>query len=312
MSVQGFTRCAAVLVAATTMVGLVACGSTAAPSQEGTAVSNTGTSSSANANGGQGGSAYSSNGGTVKGQDQNGGSAYASGGNASASANGGGSDAPGEVRTEQITGQVTKIRVSAEAGRITVVGTDAAEISVTRHIYRTAGEPTETVNRDGNELRIETRCPHGGSNGCRIDYEFQIPRATPVELSTASGNVDMTGLAGAQTAISATGNVEIAGARGPVTAKSVSGKIQFRDHGAPSTIVASTTGSVLLQAVTRPDLIQVDSTSGNISVTVPGGSYRVETSTMTGKKNVSVPSDAGSSSVLKMKTITGNVQVATG
>lgn len=308
MSVQRFTRCAAVLVAATTMVGLVACGSGAAPGQEGTAVSNTGSSSSADASGGKGGSAYSSNGGSVRGQDQNGGTAYSSGG--SVSANGGGNEAPGEVRTEQITGPVTKIRVSAEAGRITMVGTDAAEISVTRSIYRTAGEPTETVNRDGNELRIETRCPHGGSNGCRIDYEFQIPRATPVELSTASGNVDMTGLIGAQTAISATGNVDVAGARGPVTAKSVSGKIQFRDHGAPTTVVSSTTGSVQLQAVTRPDLIQVDSTSGNIAVTVPGGSYRVETSTMTGKKNVQVPSDAGATSVLRMKTITGNVQVA--
>lgn len=293
------------------MVGLVACGSGAAPGQEGTAVSNTGSSSSADASGGTGGSAYSSNGGTVRGQDQNGGTAYSSGG--SVSANGGsGNDAPGEVKTEQITGPVTKIRVSGEAGRITVVGTDATEVSVTRHIYRTAGEPSETVNRDGNELRIETRCPQGGSNGCRIDYEFQIPRATPVELSTASGNVDMTGLVGAQTAISASGNVQVAGARGPVTAKSVSGKIQFRDHGAPTTIVSSTTGSVQLQAVTRPDLIQVDSTSGSIVVTVPGGSYRVETSTLTGKKNVSVPSDAGASSVIKMKTITGNVQVATG
>jgi hypothetical protein len=307
MSVQRFTRCAAVLVAATTVLGLVACGSATTPGQEGIAVSNTGSSSDArggsaySSNGGtvRGGDAYSSNGGTVRGQD-----AYSSGGSSSGAAD--------EVKTEQITGAVTKIRVSAEAGRITMVGTDAAEISVTRHIYRAAGEPTETVNRDGNELRIETRCPHGGSDGCRIDYEFQIPRATPVELSTASGNVGITGLIGAQTAISATGNVEVSGARGPVTAKSVSGQILFRDHGAPTTVVSSTTGSVQLQAVTRPDLIQVDSTSGNIAVTVPGGSYRVETSTMTGRKNVSVPSDAGASSVIKMKSVTGNVQVATG
>lgn len=219
-------------------------------------------------------------------------------------------DAAPETRTEVIAGSIGKIVMSTEAGTIKVIGSDDAEVSVTRRIYRTPTEPRETVTRDGDVLRIESGCPvQTGPLPCRIDYELQVPRSVAVELTTASGNVDIGALAGAQTAISASGDVDVTGARGPVVARSVSGRLRFADHAAPTTMIASTSGDVQVQAVSRPELIEVNSTSGSIAITVPDGSYHLEANTMTGRKEVTVPTDPGSDSLIRTRTITGNVRV---
>ncbi|MFC4945498.1 hypothetical protein [Pseudonocardia sp. GCM10023141] len=235
----------------------------------------------------------STDGRSVRGADgKDGTSVTVQNGNVVVSGGSGGSE-PLEVKTEDLGGSIAKVVVSAEAGRITLVGTDSDTVSVTRRIYRQAAEPQESVSRDGDVLRIAATCPSGGSGGCRIDYEFQVPRSTSVELATASGALDVTG------------------ARGAVTAKSISGAIGFHDHGSATTMATSTTGNVTVEAVTRPDLLQVNSTSGNIAISVPGGSpYRLETSTITGRKNLTVASDNGAASVIRTKTVTGNVQVA--
>jgi hypothetical protein len=207
-----------------------------------------------------------------------------------------GEAAPTEVTTEQVTGPVARLEVMTEAGRVTVHGSDATGVSVTRSIFRVPVAPQETVRHDGDLLHIESQCPQDNTPTapCRIDYDITLPRATLVTLVTASGDLTTGGLTG------------------PVAAKSVSGDVQLGQHRSPSTVAESTSGDVEVQLVDRPETLSVTTVSGNLQVRVPdAGPFQVHASTVSGDSEVGVRSDPSARSQLNLRTTSGDISVGT-
>jgi Putative adhesin len=208
-----------------------------------------------------------------------------------------GEPAPTEVTTEQVTGPVARLEVMTAAGRVTVRGSDAAGVSVTRSIYRVPVAPQETVRHDGDLLHIESQCPQDNTPTapCRIDYDITAPRATLVTLVAASGDLTTTGLTG------------------PVAVKSVSGDVELAQHRSPSTVAESTSGDVEVHLLDRPDTLSATSVSGDVQVRVPdAGPYKVNASTVSGDTELGVRSDPSARAQLNLRTTSGDLTVTTG
>jgi hypothetical protein len=208
-----------------------------------------------------------------------------------------GEPAPTEVTTEQVTGPVKRLEVTTEAGNVTVQGSDAAAVSVTRSIYRVPVAPQETVKHDGDLLHIESRCPQDNTPTapCRIDYDITVPRATLVTLLAASGDLTSTGLSG------------------PLAAKSVSGDVRLDEHRSTSTVAETTSGDVEVHMLDRPQTLSATSVSGDVEVRVPdAGPYLVNATTVSGDAEVGVRSDPGARSQLNLRTTSGDLSVSTG
>lgn len=209
---------------------------------------------------------------------------------------GSGGPEPTEVTTEQVTGAVTALEVSTDAGRVSVTGSDDPAVTVTRRIHREPDAPVETVRHEGGVLRIESECPVDSPRGpCRIDYEITVPRGTAVALGGASGDLATTGLAG------------------ELTARSASGSILLAEHRSSTTVADTASGDVQVRMVERPVALEVRSVSGNVQVALPdAGPYRVETATVSGDTDVDVRDDPGASSTVRARTTSGDVTVGTG
>jgi Putative adhesin len=200
---------------------------------------------------------------------------------------------PTSVTTETVAGPVTSFVLSSDSGRITVTGTDAKQVVITRRTFATPARPAEQVTHTGGDLKIVS--PHCAADNwpaapCRIDYEVKVPRGLPVRISGASGDLTTVGLSAAQGATSASGNVTITNAGGTVDAVSDSGDV-------------AVTAVAVLPALTAT------STSGSVTAAVPGGAYRVQATTGSGDSSITVPNTPTAAALIHLATVSGDVEL---
>jgi Putative adhesin len=211
------------------------------------------------------------------------------GGPAAADADPSGQQKPTET-ADQIVDGVRTLVVSDDSGSVTVTAAPGPGVHIVKKIFANPTRPQEQVTHTGSDLRITA--PYCAApdwrRPCRIDYEIQAPADIAVTLTTASGNLTLAGLTGTQSAVAASGSVRVTAAGGPVNAQSTSGSVDVTATAVPQTLTAS-------------------SVSGNASVHVPSGHYRVETATATGNSAVTLDNDPAGSALLRVTTVTGNV-----
>jgi hypothetical protein len=218
--------------------------------------------------------------------------ATADAGPAAADAGPSGRQQPTET-ADQVVDGVRSLVVSDDAGSVTVTAGPGPGVRVVKKIFTNPTRPQEQVTHTGSDLRITA--PYCAApdwrRPCRIDYEIQAPADVAVTLTTASGNLTLTGLTGTQSAVAASGSVHVTAAGGPVNAQSASGNVDV-------------TATAVAQSLTA------SSVSGNASVHVPSGAYRVETATATGNSAVTLDNDPAGSALVRVTTVTGNVTLA--
>ncbi len=204
-----------------------------------------------------------------------------------------GSAQPTETANQVVDG-LRSLTVSDDAGSVTVTGAAGPGVRIVKKIFANPARPQEQVAHTGSDLRITApSCTTPDwRRPCRIDYEIQAPPDIAVTLTTASGNLTLIGLSGTQSAVAASGSVRVTAAGGPVSAQSTSGNVD-----------------VTATAVTRT--LTATSVSGNASVHVPSGRYRVETATSTGNSAVALTDDPAGSALVRVTTVTGNLTLGT-
>jgi hypothetical protein len=185
---------------------------------------------------------------------------------------------------------VATLVVSDDSGSVTVTAARGPGVHIVKKIFANPTRPQEQVTHSGSDLRITA--PYCAApdwrRPCRIDYEIQAPADVSVTLTTASGNLILAGLTATQSAVAASGSVRVTAAGGPVNAQSTSGSVDVTATAVTQTLTAS-------------------SVSGNASVHVPSGHYRVETATATGNSAVTLDNDPAGSALVRVTTVTGNV-----
>ncbi|OKK20622.1 hypothetical protein AMK16_09180 [Streptomyces sp. CB00455] len=206
-----------------------------------------------------------------------------------------------------VTEAVSAVEVTgARAGSIEINPGSGPGVTVHRTVhYREDAAPTPGQKVTGGVLTFSNGC----SDTCYIDYRLEVPASATVRLESGSGRISVTGVAAAEVT-AGSGAVKADRIAGPLTVRTSSGAITASGLGGPSADVHSDAGDARLDFAKVPASVLVDTTSGNVTLKVPQAPYRLEVSTSSGARDVSLPSDPAAASRLTVKTTSGDVRVS--
>ena len=183
-------------------------------------------------------------------------------------------------RTLTVTGPVT-LNVSAGSGDITVRAGNDATVKVVGTVRPAAswgagaGDAeaavraivnTPPVTQNGNSIEVGKIADQELARRVSVSYDVTVPKATTLQASSGSGDVDIADLKGPVEARSGSGDVRVGRIEGPVSAKAGSGDIVIagaRDRAE----VATGSGDVA-----------VEDAAGTVSVKTGSGDIRVRQS----------------------------------
>ncbi|MFJ4778151.1 DUF4097 family beta strand repeat-containing protein [Streptomyces sp. NPDC088762] len=206
-----------------------------------------------------------------------------------------------------VTEAVREAKVSTPAGSIEITPGPGPGVSVRRTVhYRqdTAPKPGQKVS-DG-VLTFTDGC----SEDCYIDYRLEVPAAAKVKLDSTSGDITVRGVAEAEVSV-VSGNVAADRIGGPLTVHTTSGEVTATALSGPSAEVHSISGDTSLDFAKPPSSVLAESTSGDVTLRVPRAPYRLEVSTVSGQREVSLADSSSAASSLSVNTVSGDVRIST-
>jgi putative adhesin len=206
----------------------------------------------------------------------------------------GGSGTAGQNGSYQLDPNVTNLRVNADAASVKVTAQDSASaISVTEE---TRGAAT-TKEVSGANAVLTARCPSGVNFGdnCRVVYTVTMPAKVALDIEGAAGDIVLTG-----PLVKATVNTAAA-------------RIAGTGLGGGTFQATTNAGQIDLAFAAAPSSVEVKSTAGSVTLTVPGAEkYNVSVDTTIGGQQVSVDKDPSSSHRLNVETTVGSVTIKKG
>lgn len=111
----------------------------------------------------------------------------------------------------------------------------------------------------------------------------------------------------------AAGNILLTGPIGNATVNTAAARITGRGLGAGTFLVTTDAGAVELAFAAAPTSVQVKSTAGAVTLTVPGGQkFNVTVDITIGAQDVTVDNDPSSSHRIDVETMVGAVTVKKG
>lgn len=216
--------------------------------------------------------------------------------------------------------KVTDIVLDGGGGDVTVTTGNVTETHIKRTVRGGNGSgPTYKI--DGGTLTLPTDC---GFN-CHMEYEVTAPAGVKVTGQLRSGGVSLTDV-GAVDLTLTSGDVMIDGATAPVRIKATSGNVSV--SGAPGVTLEATSGDLEARDITGPVDARVTSgnldlelskpasvtasvTSGDLTLTVPRGSYQLKQRTADGDATVEgITDDPKAANVLDLRARSGNLTVS--
>jgi Putative adhesin len=177
------------------------------------------------------------------------------------------------------------VEIQNISGSVQVAGWDKPEVSVTGHI----GDQVERVDLtgDGHRTVVHVVLPsgsHWGGDGS-AELVVHVPKASALEVSLVSADLDISGVSGPQEMRSVSGTIQSSG--GSVArVNTVSGDVQVS--------VANGAGA------------EVETVSGDVNVEGAGGDVSVQTVSGGGKLTL------GSIYKFRLRTVSGDFTISTG
>jgi hypothetical protein len=175
-------------------------------------------------------------------------------------------------------------------------GTAGAPVRVDRTVRWSFGDPRSSERVDGALLRLGGDCGSGWRFGeCSVDYRVTVPPGTTLELTTA------------------TGSIEVEGADADVRATTSTGSLELTSLTSDTVAAQASTGSVELTFAEAPTSVTARTSTGSVEVVVPadGSAYAVDVRTSTGASTTTVPVDSASPRRIEARSSTGSVEVRT-
>ncbi|NKE55610.1 DUF4097 domain-containing protein [Lentzea sp. PSKA42] len=235
----------------------------------------------------------------------------------------------------------TSVRARTGSGNVSIrFQQGLTETKIHRRVeHEKNNKPTGLSHRvEGTSLVLDT-C----GNDCTVNYEILVPSAditllgdvgsgdltaeglASVEYKTGSGRIVVRDIPGDVKATAGSGDFEATRVGGAVTADLHSGRISL-DAVKGKMLVSTSSGDidgialdneVIADASSgRVELtfssarsVRVDTGSGDVTVRVPGGPYKVNGSSGNGDRTINVPTDPSASLELRLSTGSGDVKV---
>ena len=204
----------------------------------------------------------------------------------------------GRTRTTSYTahGSLAGVQIRVVSGDVVIVGGSQGGVSVRRTDRSTFGHgPTEWRHRVDQRLEIASACPKLVAGGCAADYRVAVPDDVPVSVRADHGSVRVEGYRGSASLTTRGGSIVV-------------------DAFCGYTLRATTArGDVSVVTSCSPERLELRSTSGNVSTTVPVGRYRIDASAGGGPAIVrGLTSDPNAPWEIQALSASGDVTVEAG
>jgi len=232
--------------------------------------------------------------------------------------------------TEEVSlsGDITSLAADLENGDLVVRAGDVEQVELVRTVHRSLIGPHFSEQVAGTTLQITGDCPWYGMGRCGVSYELVVPADLIADVRASSGDVILEGLTGDMVVRSSSGDIvlrSIAGSidadvssgdivledvTGDVLAQSSSGDVIADRLSASSVRIQASSGDIVLDLVTAPERVDVESSSGDVTITVPddGTAYAVVGETSSGDRLISVATDPASPNQARIQTSSGDAR----
>ncbi|MCA1703436.1 MAG: DUF4097 domain-containing protein [Actinobacteria bacterium] len=214
------------------------------------------------------------------------------------------------------------VRLDLGSGDVTVRRGGVERISLLAQARSWWGAPGQGWRRDGDAVVL-------GDCGwlCTVNYELVVPPKTRVVGTTESGSVTVDGAETVDVEVNS-GSIDVSDVPGTVSASTNSGSVSLTRIGKLSTahsssgsinghalagpVVATTSSGDVTLDLARQQDVRAETSSGDVELAVPAGSYRVESpslGTETDEERIEVVDDPNARYSLELSTSSGAVAV---
>ncbi|HWM26920.1 MAG TPA: DUF4097 family beta strand repeat-containing protein [Woeseiaceae bacterium] len=195
------------------------------------------------------------------------------------------------------------VTIENTAGSVEVRGWSRNEVEITGELGRDVEELV--FERDGNEVRIEVRAPHGNNTRISSDLEIRVPERSSVNVSGVSTDISVNDVRGDLRLGTVSGDIDAQGFEADIDIETVSGDVEAQGRGEEaSSRLASVSGDIDVAAVVGE--IRISTVSGDLSI-IEGSFERAEINTTSGDAvlRAALVGDGR----LDMETINGDLDV---
>ncbi len=216
--------------------------------------------------------------------------------------------------------------VRNDAGQVQVTaGNPGGEAALS---WRGKVEPELTSRVAGSTLLISGSCPDG-TKACEIDLALSVPAEVDVDVTNGVGDVVVSGINGVVDLEISTGDVLVDNAAGNVRVdvdagditlsniearleiSTVAGTLVGTDLTSPTLDVTVISGSVDLTFLTMPELVEIITDDGDITLRMPRGDYDIDASSRKGEVEiVDVTNTSSASSVIIVSSESGDIRIS--
>ncbi|ONI82737.1 hypothetical protein ALI22I_39820 [Saccharothrix sp. ALI-22-I] len=226
--------------------------------------------------------------------------------------------------THSVSDQVTEVRIQNGSGDVVIrsrVGAGDTEIRRRVEYPRNTDKPSGVAHRmEGSTLVLD-----GCGSRCHVDYEVTVPsKDVRITGQNSSGNVRLEGVASVEVEIGS-GDASVRDVAGVVRIDNGSGKVEVADVGGDftgqvgsgNTTLSDMRGRVTIQnssgdvdvRMAAVLSVRAEAGSGNLTVSVPRGAYKVDVDANSGDKSIDVENDPNATAELVLTSGSGDVTV---
>ncbi|MGH3622249.1 MAG: DUF4097 family beta strand repeat-containing protein [Sciscionella sp.] len=222
--------------------------------------------------------------------------------------------------TDNLRAQVRGVRIENSSGDVDIRVGDTTITRVRQVFNYSWSKPDDAYSMDGDAL-VLSDC--GWS--CSADYEIVVPRGTRVSGAASSGDVTVNGVAAVDVRVNSgeiivrdvdgpvrveanSGDIDLARIRGDVTLRADSANITGTGLDGRVSANASS-GDIELTMAGQRD-VRAEVSSGNVTVRVPAGAYRVNAHASSGDEQVDIPTDPSAAHTLELTASSGDIEVS--
>ena len=208
-------------------------------------------------------------------------------------------------KTITIDEAVEALQINAPEGSVTVEGSDEPGVLVQVSLSG-PGTKLRWELHDG-QLDVWTRCR--GAAPCESDYVVRVNADAFVDVTTASGEAQLSDLRGGAIVDTGSGDVVLSRVAGPVlVAETGSGSVEGTNLAVGILSAETGSGAIRLGLDEPPEALDADTGSGNAEIRVPAGTYELRLRSRSGAVRTS-GIDEGPGPLVEVSTGSGSVDV---
>jgi hypothetical protein len=214
-------------------------------------------------------------------------------------------------------GEVARLDVDSDTGRVTIRGSDANRdtVRVTARVSHGLRRTGHSQRLQDDRLVLDSTCPIFFSDFCEVRYTVEVPTDMDVVVRSSTGRIVVEGVNGDVDLSTDAGSIEVADVDGDLLRMdSDSGSVDATAVGSSDVVATTDAGRVYTGFVDAPRAVRADSDAGRVEVVLPEGdeAYDVEADSAAGSVDVEVNQDSRSSRSVTATSEAGSVTVRYG